>query len=68
MRLDEAKEWVKSFLPKDEYYEMYSTSIDNCTGYASLLHEIDYLFYISENDANSIFEFITNKGIKLNNL
>ena len=66
MRLTEAKEWVKSFLPKDETYEAASLHVDCCTGYSSLLHEIDERFYISENDANAIFEFMNNKGIKLN--
>jgi hypothetical protein len=66
MRLTEAKEWVKSFLPKDETYEAASLNVDCCTGYSALLHEIDERFYISENDANAIFEFMNNKGIKLN--
>lgn len=66
MTVNESKEWVKTFLPKDEYYESYSSNIDYCNGYSSLLHEIDKIFYFSENDANAILEFMKNKGMKLN--
>lgn len=64
MKLNEAKKWVKSFLPKNEEYDFFSTNIDSCKSYASLLIEINDLFVISENDANDIIKFMQNKGIK----
>lgn len=67
MTVNETKEWLKSFLPKDDSFEMNSSNIDACNGYSTLLHTIDEMFNISENDANAIIEFMHNKGIKLKN-
>lgn len=71
MKLNEAKEWVKSVIEpnngkdNDIFADFDEETINNATGYAELLYYIDMNFYISENDANAIIEFIHNKGIKL---
>lgn len=63
MKIKDANEWVSSFIAEDDKHDR--ELINNCSGYAELLHEIDSNFYISENDANAIIEFMHNKGMKL---
>lgn len=68
MKLNEAKEWVKLFIvPRnnDIYGEFDVETINNASGYADLLYYMQMNFYISENDANSIIEFMHNKDMKL---